>query len=568
MNALKDTKTFGKLRLWPQCLSLLPLTILVIFIGVEISLAEDQTAAVEFPGKLPEMDFSKIKPLVEKSGLASAFIEKQLRQRRLELEDVEGRLKDFKQNNGLISLDVQRSLLLTQRQDLDTSLKSAQNQAEGLNQKLAWLKNQLIQTPDRVPLSSVSGRQSIINQAKSNLLSLQLEEQELLTKYQVSHRRITGLRKEIQLIQDFLKAQGDQLEDKVTTGKNPLYQNIELDLVRTEAELVSVKAQSEVIKQQIQEVDQELARLASLENRLQSMRREVADSERNYLDYLTKVGATPTRDYRIQVGDRLDIKFFFNPELNEEVLVRPDGRIALQLVGEISVAGKTVEELRKTLIQGYDKQLKNPEIAIILRSNISLHLKQREKFEQRTSKRTGREIKEMDTNFQEAVRMERSFWHSQGCPDCLFKHKVSILTVFLIVLIPVTLWIILSVPIYEAYSSILLKIGREHIYRPEVGTSSPSLYIEREAAIQSEIEILKSEDLVKKVLRTFGVQNIYPDLVKDFPTGEDPMPAATGIFLGNLDVRRMPQAQMSLKLNLNMRIRRLRPKLSIWWSTG
>ena len=305
----------------------------------------------------------------ERSGLASSFIEEQLRQRRIKLENAEGLLKDFKQTNGLISLVDQRRLLLTQRQNLDTSLKLAQNRAEGLEQKLSWLKGQLSQLPERIPISSVNKQHAIVNQAKSNLLNLQIEEQELLSKYHASHRRVAGIRKEIEIIKNFLKGQKGVLENSVTTGKNPLYQNIEMELLRTEAELVSVKAQSEVIRQQFKQVDNDLTLLNSLESELESLRREVAARERNYLDYLTKVGSTRSHDYRIQVGDQLDIKFFFNPELNEIVWVRPDGRIALQLVGELSVAGQTVEELRKVLIQSYGKQLKNPEIAILLRSN-------------------------------------------------------------------------------------------------------------------------------------------------------------------------------------------------------
>ena len=35
------------------------------------------------------------------------------------------------------------------------------------------------------------------------------------------------------------------------------------------------------------------------------------------------------QEYRLQVGDQLDVKFFYNPELNEQVTVRPDGRMSL-----------------------------------------------------------------------------------------------------------------------------------------------------------------------------------------------------------------------------------------------
>jgi len=74
------------------------------------------------------------------------------------------------------------------------------------------------------------------------------------------------------------------------------------------------------------------------------------------------------KEYRIQVGDQLDIKFFYNPELNEQVTVRPDGRISLQLVHEVMVAGLTPSELTQRLKQKYAPELKKPEIAVIVRS--------------------------------------------------------------------------------------------------------------------------------------------------------------------------------------------------------
>ena len=53
-------------------------------------------------------------------------------------------------------------------------------------------------------------------------------------------------------------------------------------------------------------------------------------------------------DYLIGVGDTLDIKFMYNPELNElAVPVRPDGRISLQLANEVPAANLTPDQLRK-----------------------------------------------------------------------------------------------------------------------------------------------------------------------------------------------------------------------------
>ena len=76
----------------------------------------------------------------------------------------------------------------------------------------------------------------------------------------------------------------------------------------------------------------------------------------------------PQADYRIQTGDQLDIKFFYNSELNESVAVRPDGRISLQLLGEISVHGVTPSQLENLLKDRYSSQLANPEVAVIVRA--------------------------------------------------------------------------------------------------------------------------------------------------------------------------------------------------------
>lgn len=74
-------------------------------------------------------------------------------------------------------------------------------------------------------------------------------------------------------------------------------------------------------------------------------------------------------EYKINAGDKLSIKLFYNPELNEEVVVRPDGRITLQLLKEIKVVGLTPAKLSEILTEGYSKYLaQSPEISVIVSS--------------------------------------------------------------------------------------------------------------------------------------------------------------------------------------------------------
>ena len=74
-----------------------------------------------------------------------------------------------------------------------------------------------------------------------------------------------------------------------------------------------------------------------------------------------------TEDYYLQPGDNLDIKFFYNPELNENVTIRPDGKISLQLIEEIQAAGLTPAQLDELVTRAYSSELKQNKVTVILK---------------------------------------------------------------------------------------------------------------------------------------------------------------------------------------------------------
>lgn len=74
------------------------------------------------------------------------------------------------------------------------------------------------------------------------------------------------------------------------------------------------------------------------------------------------------QDVILGPGDVLNIQFSYTPELNATQMVRPDGKIALQLIGEVDVNGITPKELQEKLVQLYSKQLKLQEITVAVES--------------------------------------------------------------------------------------------------------------------------------------------------------------------------------------------------------
>lgn len=72
--------------------------------------------------------------------------------------------------------------------------------------------------------------------------------------------------------------------------------------------------------------------------------------------------------YRLQIGDAIDIKVRLNPELNESVIIPPDGLISTTMAEDVQAYGRSVPELRKALASQYSNELKNPRISLIMRS--------------------------------------------------------------------------------------------------------------------------------------------------------------------------------------------------------
>lgn len=77
------------------------------------------------------------------------------------------------------------------------------------------------------------------------------------------------------------------------------------------------------------------------------------------------VGLPP---YRIQIGDVLGLRFLLNPELNEEVTVRPDGLISTTIAEDVAAYGRRPSEISADLRERYSGTLRDPQVSVIVRS--------------------------------------------------------------------------------------------------------------------------------------------------------------------------------------------------------
>lgn len=261
------------------------------------AIPKSNVVRIQFRHSEPELAALGVNTLVESfkakrlevfSGPKSSFLEEQMVYYRDQLRDAEQRFEAFRQKYGVYSLDQQRSLLLSQRSMLDTELKATQNRIEEANQRLTSLQDQRKRISETVPLASDIERFPVVDDAKSRLLALQLKEQELLSKYREESQIVQNVREEKKVVENFLSRVQNDRATRVRSGKNPIYEQLELEIVRTTAEQNALTAKLSTIEQQMTDLDGELRALDLRDKELQQIEREIKNYRQNYETYLAR----------------------------------------------------------------------------------------------------------------------------------------------------------------------------------------------------------------------------------------------------------------------------------------
>ncbi|MCX5894783.1 MAG: polysaccharide biosynthesis/export family protein [Proteobacteria bacterium] len=98
--------------------------------------------------------------------------------------------------------------------------------------------------------------------------------------------------------------------------------------------------------------------------------------EYQVIDKNSKVLSEMQQDkpYIIGCGDKMKINVWRHEELSLDLVVMPDGKISLPLIGEIHVAGLTVEEFKDELNRKFAEYISEPHVTIAITEINSLKI--------------------------------------------------------------------------------------------------------------------------------------------------------------------------------------------------
>src|SRR3977135_3819499 len=87
---------------------------------------------------------------------------------------------------------------------------------------------------------------------------------------------------------------------------------------------------------------------------------------------LAQTGTFAERDphYQLQPEDKVEAQYRYTPEYNGTVALQPDGYVSLPLIGEVKLAGKTLDQARMAIVAKAGERLADPEGTVLLKEDV------------------------------------------------------------------------------------------------------------------------------------------------------------------------------------------------------
>jgi len=77
----------------------------------------------------------------------------------------------------------------------------------------------------------------------------------------------------------------------------------------------------------------------------------------------------PEEGFRLGAEDVIDVVVFRSPDLTrEEIVIRPDGKVSLPLIGDVRAQGLTADELAKNITERYKEFKDNPAVSVSVKA--------------------------------------------------------------------------------------------------------------------------------------------------------------------------------------------------------
>lgn len=219
---------------------------------------------------------------------AEQFFGRQAKLLQAQLNTAEDGLRQLQVKTGITSLPDQKQALVNRLSELQ--LQYAQNAAQlaSMRQQVAALQGELGKTPQRIGKETKSVQNNALAQLKDEVMKLQAERAELLTRYQPTSRRIGEIDARLDAAQIILSHENHLDVQEVSTDLNPVWVTVDQDLDQAQANAAAQAASHDALAKQVQGMREQLNDLANNGVLIEQAQRKVETSKEAYLSYVRK----------------------------------------------------------------------------------------------------------------------------------------------------------------------------------------------------------------------------------------------------------------------------------------
>ena len=242
-----------------------------------------------------------------------AFFQQEATQYWDALKAAEKDLADFNRAQNTVSAEAEKAAAQLKLADFQANLRQTYSAIAATTERIRTLTAQMASTPNRLT-TQVRTDPILLQQLKSNLLTLQLKRTELAGKYAPSQRAIRELESQIAETEAAIAQEESTPLHEDTTDRNPTYQWLSEDFAKSTTELASLRAQAAALEQQVDTYRSDLLTLDRKDLEQQDLLRNVKSQETNYLLYVNK------RE-QARISDALDRNGIVNASIVEKATV-------------------------------------------------------------------------------------------------------------------------------------------------------------------------------------------------------------------------------------------------------
>ena len=212
----------------------------------------------------------------------TAFLEQKVASTRKDLQQSEETLKAFQMRTRSFSGDQQVTTQIAQRDELESKRKNARSEIAGLEKRLGYLNSEKQKVNSDKSRISTEETKAVAD-ARAQLLELKLQEEKLQGTFSESSRAVQNVRGQIKLVEEFLAQQ------RSTVGQGQFADDLEKQVIATQAELRFQQAQADTLAAQIGALEKQISEYTQSGAEYRELARDREAAEKSHEVYAKKL---------------------------------------------------------------------------------------------------------------------------------------------------------------------------------------------------------------------------------------------------------------------------------------